>query len=66
MLGARVRVDAISWPQVKPVVLVAINMREKRPKANAEGLNMCELRPSRFQRTYSLPMKPTAIITNCM
>ncbi len=65
MWGALARVVAISAPQVRSVVPERIRPSEKTERAKPDGLKMCRLRPSRFQRKNSLPRMPTAIIVNC-
>ena len=65
MRGASVRVEAMSCPQVRSVVPVASRISENRPSEKADGLKMCVLRPSRRQRTNSLPRKPAASMANC-
>ena len=65
MLGASVSVEAMSWPQVRSVVPVAIRISENSPSENAEGLKIWVSRPARRQRTSSLPRNPAASIRNC-
>ena len=63
--GPRLKVVAISCPQVSAVVSVASRTSENTASVNADGLKMCTRRPSRSQRTNALPRKPSAISTNC-
>ena len=65
MRGPRLKVVAISWPQVRCVVPVASSTIEKIASVNADGLKMCTRRPSRSQRTNALPRNPSAMSTNC-
>ena len=65
MRGPRLKVVAISWPHVRDVVPLASSTIEKRASVKAEGLKIWTRFPSRCQRTNALPMKPTAINTNC-